>query len=206
MNAAFAHARQKREWRQQVAARLIQLADGSALPDTRTASRAAVALDGISLDVIDTLPLWCALNDQELERWQHTTGALFITPALRRCLDGATLKKAVQAIGESLFQRLLKERELPDQAPAIDRDTDFVTLIRTSGAHILLSLLPNVELVSLYAPRLGMCTEQTTHLDITLARHLYLRTAGLLSALDEPDTHPHPPATSRPGPGDPNKI
>ncbi|PID63630.1 MAG: hypothetical protein CSB44_01325 [Gammaproteobacteria bacterium] len=166
----------KRQWRS-VAARHI----------TRAASQSISGIDeadlmaSISLEDIDTLPHWCALEDEELATWQHTTGALFVAPALFRSLNGEFLRRARDTIGSELFSRLLEETNLPDQAPNMTADDDLEHLLELAGAGVLSSLIRNDTLRELFGTRLLSHDTPCPTLEPDVANDLYLRCAAILT-------------------------
>ena len=133
------HFRLCRASRYKTAQQLLQLA-GLIKPDI-----ASDVMSRLDIDSLDTLPHWCLMDEVSLREFQRLIGALFLAPALQRCIDGSKLVLWQRVMGKPLFEvviaaRLLPEinhlTALPETLPEADEP-----LLLANGASILLSTL-----------------------------------------------------------------
>lgn len=136
---AIEQVRLQRAKRHEVATRLIDLA-GSLDSDI-----ALSTMESLKPDSLDTLPLWCLMDDASLHQFQRLLGALFLAPALRKCIDGSRLVQWQGVMGAALFESVMAARlpaqmntvtEFPDIPPEADE-----ALLLANGASLLLSTL-----------------------------------------------------------------
>ncbi len=142
--AAAAHAQRRR--RAAVAERLIARA-----PDT---------VKDVDWDALDRAPAWLALPDAQLLELQRQVGALVHAPQMRLWIDGARLAAARAAIGDSLLQSLLAQREAPLPRdvlplPRIDAASQVAAKLQAVGAAVLLASIPSGALRHAVATVLG---------------------------------------------------
>ena len=148
---AIEHARLHRSQRHEMATSLLDLA-GTLEPDL-----ARSAMDNLHPDSLDDLPQWCLMDDATLQQFGRLLGALFLAPALKKCIDGSRLAQWQSVMGPALFERVMAAR-FSTQLNAVAELPDILTeadeaLLFANGASLLLSTLSDEAVRSLMMQR-----------------------------------------------------
>lgn len=126
-------ARLRRAYRHKATQQLLQL---SQQLEPAKAAEIIATIDSASLDY---LPHWCLLDEASLLELQRIAGALFVAPALSRCIDGALLNDWRQLLGVSIFDHVLSAAAILTlkESPILPEPSE--SLILKNGASVLLS-------------------------------------------------------------------
>jgi hypothetical protein len=97
----------------------------------------------LHFDEIATAPLWTRLNPQQLAEFSRFVAAVALVPLWRDCLDGALLRRAAAALGETRFNMAwnLNVSDLDDTRIQGCECVDAAELEQL-GAALLLASLP----------------------------------------------------------------
>lgn len=166
-------ARLTRAYRHRATQQLLQLSEQLA------PAKAVEIIASIDSASLDDLPHWCLLNDTSLLELQRIAGALFVAPALRRCIDGPLLNDWRQLLGVSVFDDVLSAAAILtlDESPMLPEASE--SLILMNGASVLLSTLETHParplLEQRFEQRQALVPFQVAHSVYTLAVSIHER-------------------------------
>lgn len=146
--------RARRSYSVKVAAHLSKLSQQIGLPLD----------DQVQWDSLSVMPQWCIASLEDRQRVQRICGAVYMAPAIKKTIDGTSLRKLRKFLGAEIFY-LLRNSGDQHHIAHVNKIGKYPEVdVMATGSAVLLKTLPQLELVKLYEriigpPCIDICSE-----------------------------------------------
>lgn len=105
-------------------------------------------------NVLDELPRWCVLDNQDIRRLTEVIGAFYYLDSIKRIIDGEQLRKIYELIGTDLVSDLHKKPRLDTNNPVLDTGLDIPLQFLEAGLAILESTIRDERMRNAFLARI----------------------------------------------------